>query len=297
MKLKVMDGEVEMGGRYLSTLREANDLLHDRQALQARMEEDGYLLIRGLQKVENVKAARRVMVENLKANNQLNPDFPVDDAVPAEGARGRFMGGTKAITHTPEFLSVVESPEIMGFFEHFLGGPSLTFDYKWLRAIGPGDSSGAHYDVVYMGRGTRNLYTVWTPLGDVPYSMGPLVVLVGSHRFDKVRQTYGEMDVDRDLVSGHFSKDPVELVERYGGQWQTIEFAMGDVLVFSMYTMHGSIVNTSNRFRFSADTRYQLASDPVDERWMGETPIAHYAWTKTPGKMVSMDEMRKKWDV
>ena len=297
MKLRIMQGEVRVGSRYLSSLREANDLLGDPAALHSRMEEDGYLLIRGLQKVENIQAARRVVLENLQANNQLDPKFPIDEAVAVDGARGRFIGGAKAVTHTPEFLSVVESPEIMGFFDQFLGGPSLTFDYKWLRAVGPGDSTGAHYDVVYMGRGTRNLYTTWTPLGDVPYHMGPLVLLVGSHRFDKVKQTYGEMDVDRDLVTGHFTDDPVELIDRYGGQWQTTEFKMGDVLIFGMYTMHASIANSSNSFRISADTRYQLASEPVDERWIGENPIAHYAWTKNPEKTVSLGEMRKRWDV
>jgi hypothetical protein len=27
--------------------------------------------------------------------------------------------------------------------------------------------------------------------------------------------------------------------------------------------------------RLSMDTRYQLASDPIDERWVGEGPIGH----------------------
>lgn len=30
-----------------------------------------------------------------------------------------------------------------------------------------------------------------------------------------------------------------------------------------------------NQLRLSTDTRYQLASDPVDERWIGEEPTAH----------------------
>jgi hypothetical protein len=33
--------------------------------------------------------------------------------------------------------------------------------------------------------------------------------------------------------------------------------------------------NHTNRLRLSTDTRYQLASEPVDERWIGEDPIAH----------------------
>lgn len=295
MNIKFGEQELELDGRYIGVLREANDLLDDVEALRHRMAEDGYLLIRGLHDVERVRAARRVVLENLNANGQIDTSRPLDEGVVAEGKRGRFMGGAKEVTRTPGFLALVESPEIMNFFERFLGGPVLTFDYKWLRAVGPGDSTGAHYDVVYMGRGTKSLYTVWTPLGDVPYEMGPLALLEGSHRFEKIKATYGEMDVDRDHVTGHFTRNPAEMVDRYGGYWRTGEFKMGDVLIFGMYTMHASLTNRSNRYRLSTDTRYQLATEPVDERWIGENPIAHYAWTQ--GKTVPMEEMRKKWGV
>ncbi|MDE2726497.1 MAG: phytanoyl-CoA dioxygenase family protein, partial [Gemmatimonadota bacterium] len=247
--------ELLMDGKYLSTLREANELLDDAEALRERMAEDGYLLIRGLHDPDKVREARRVVLENLQANDQIDPDYPLDLGVAAPGKRGAFFGGAKRVTHTEEFLAVVNSPEIMGFFERFLGGPVLTFDYKWLRAVGPGDNTGAHYDMVYMGRGTPNLYTVWTPLDDVSFDMGPLVILAGSHQFEAVKETYGQMDVDRDHVTGHFTNEPIVMVDQYGGQWQTSEFSMGDVIVLGMYTMHGSINNTSNRFRISTDTR------------------------------------------
>ena len=295
MKLMMGQDELELGGEYLSTLRDANGLIDDMDAIHRRMDEDGYLLIRGLQNTEKVKAARQVVLDNLKANHQLNLDQPADIGVAAPGKKGRFLGGAKQVTHTPEFLSVVESPEIMKFFEGFLDGPVLTYDYKWLRAVGPGDNTGAHYDVVYMGRGTKSLYTVWTPLGEVSYDMGPLVILVGSHQFDAVKETYGKMDVDRDHVTGHFTNEPIDMVNQYGGQWQTSEFHPGDVIIMGIYTMHGSLNNLTNRYRISTDTRYQLETEPVDERWIGKDPIAHYAWTE--GETVSMEEARKQWGV
>lgn len=295
MKLMMGQDELELGSKYLSTLRDANDLIDDMDAIHRRMDEDGYLLIRGLQKTEKIKAARQVVLDNLKTNDQLDLDQPADIGVAAPGKKGRFLGGAKQVTHTPEFLSVVESPEIMKFFERFLDGPVLTYDYKWLRAVGPGDNTGAHYDVVYMGRGTKSLYTVWTPLGEVSYDMGPLVILVGSHQFDAVKETYGKMDVDRDHVTGHFTNEPIAMVNQYGGQWQTSEFHPGDVIIMGMYTMHGSLNNLTNRYRISTDTRYQLETEPVDERWIGKDPIAHYAWTE--GETVSMEEARKQWGV
>lgn len=290
--------ELEFGTKYLGNLRDSNDILNNVPALQARMAEDGYLLLRGLQKRSNVDAARQMLLENLDKNSQIDRAFPLNDAVAKPGTGGKFLGGAQAITHTPEFLGVVNSPEIMGFFDRYFGEPSLTFDYKWLRAVGPGDNTGAHYDVVYMGRGSGRLHTCWTPLGDIPLELGTLAVLAGSHKlesYQKLRDTYGRMDVDRDKVQGWFSNNPVEMVERFGGQWLTTDFRMGDVLIFGMYTMHGSINNTTNRYRLSCDTRYQPAADPVDERWIGKSPIAHYGWHT--GKTKTMDEARKEWGV
>lgn len=286
---------LELNGKYLSLLREANELLGDSKALHARIEEDGYLLIRGLHNREKIKAARQFLLERLDENEQLDKSYALAQGVPAEGKRGAFLGGNKAVTHNPAFLNVVESPEIMNFCEAYFDAPVITYDFKWLRVTGPGGFTGAHYDIVYMGRGTKQILTCWTPLGDVSLEMGPLALLVGSHRFEALKETYAKMDVDRDHVTGSFSSDPIELVDRYGGQWGTSSFEMGDILIFGMYIMHGSLDNTTNRFRLSTDTRYQRADEPVDERWIGENPIAHYAWTK--GKTIPMEEMRKRWDV
>ena len=38
---------------------------------------------------------------------------------------------------------------------------------------------------------------------------------------------------------------------------------------------HASMDNQTDQIRLSTDTRYQLASEPVDERWIGDNPIAH----------------------
>lgn len=295
MILRMGSRELELGGRYLGDLRESNDLMGDPSALRARMEEDGYLLIRRLHDPDKVLGARRVFLDNLNRGGNLDPTRPMDEGAIAEGKRGSFLGGAKAISHDPDFLALVEAPELMHFFADFLDGDSLTYDFKWLRAHGKGDHSGLHYDIPYMGRGTLNVYTVWTPLGDVPFDHAPLAIIEGSHRWENVKATYGKMDVDRDHVGGSFSDDPTELIERYGGRLLTTEFQAGDALVFGMFTMHCSFNNEQDRFRISCDTRYQRADEPVDERWIGENPIAHYGWSK--GEMVSMTDARQRWGV
>lgn len=133
-------------------------------------------------------------------------------------------------------------------------------------------------------------YTSWTPLGDVSWAMGGLMILEGSHRIAAIQNRYGQMDVDRYYTnrktaplyasgqkawSGALSHNPVSLQRRYGGRWLTNEFKAGDVLIFGMFTVHASLDNHSRQIRLSADSRYQLASEPVDERWVGAEPIAH----------------------
>ena len=58
----------------------------------------------------------------------------------------------------------------------------------------------------------------------------------------------------------------------------------GDFLTFGMFVVHAAVDNrTENRFRVSSDSRYQRASEPIDERWIGEDPPGHS--TKQAGRI------------
>src|SRR5262245_7169361 len=114
--------EMELPGKYLGELREANDILADTEALRQRMEEEAYLLIRGLFDREAVLEVRRQMVEVLAREGVLDPNFPPMDAVASTGNRGAFRGGDNDLTRCPAFRELVESAPIMQFFARFLGG-------------------------------------------------------------------------------------------------------------------------------------------------------------------------------
>ena len=296
MKLPFLHQNVEVS----TDLRESNDILDEPDALRARIAADGYLLIRGLHDTETVLTARQQILEELDAKGMIAPDTTLMDGIfnpdyPEPTSTGSM--GNKAFTRTPAFKAVVEGEPIMNFFNRFLGGDVRTFDFKWLRTAGPGSGSPIHYDIVFMGRGTQDLYSCWTPFGDVSLEMGPIVLCLGSNEFQKVRETYGQSDVDRDLIEGHFSEKPLEIVEKFGGHWATTPFSTGDVLIFSMFLMHASLLNTSNRIRITADTRYQLATEPIDERWIGEKPKGHYAWKQQGAQIETLEKSRQRWGV
>jgi hypothetical protein len=299
------ENQVRFGGRVVGVgspemgrLRDSNAIADDPQALRARMDEDGYLLIRGLYDADEVGAARREIFQAQQDAGWVTPG--TDPALglinpsPPQGAPCLTHGS--AATRGPAFLRLVERGRVMRFFDRLFGEQSITFDFKWLRLVRDGDSSPGHFDNSYMGRGSARLYTVWTPLGAVRLQDGPLTIVPRSHAMPawaRLRETLGMMDVDRDQVRGNFADDPFEFTSRFGGQWATSDFAAGDALIFGMFTLHASAENCSGRFRLSSDTRYQPAAEPADERWMGEKPIAHYAWWA--GQGVQMADKRRDW--
>jgi ectoine hydroxylase-related dioxygenase (phytanoyl-CoA dioxygenase family) len=272
MMLKVGNRELELGGPHLTELRSSNEIMHDVKALRDRIEEDGYLLIRGFHHRENVLKARTSVLEKMDQMGKLNRDTLLEEGIIADGSKSIFMGGTNE--GLPALLNVLNGDHIMHFFDEFLGEQSLTYHYKWLRAVGKGDFTGAHYDIVYMGRGTPNVYTVWSPLGDVSYEMGGLAICLGSHRFEELKRSYGTKDWDKDGI-GHYTDDPLVIMEKFGGKWATTEFQAGDVLIFGMYLLHCSLENTTNQYRISVDARYQSVNEKVDERWSDKKPKSH----------------------
>ena len=267
----------------------------DLDVLRERMRKDGYLWLRELLPRETVLAARRVILDQMAARELLTPGTPVAEGVMPPNGRGLPMTGNKGISHHPALLSVMEHPALFGFFETWFGEPALTFHFKWLRAVGNEAWTGAHMDTVYMGRGSKRLHTVWIPLGDIPVEQGTLAVCAGSQRLDdyaRIRATYGRMDVDRDGVEGWFSRDPLELSDRHGGQWRTTDYRAGDVVIFGMHLMHASTTNLTRRFRLSCDVRFQPASDPVDQRWVRDG----HGHRNAPPRM-TMQAARDEWKV
>jgi ectoine hydroxylase-related dioxygenase (phytanoyl-CoA dioxygenase family) len=87
----------------------------------------------------------------------------------------------------------------------------------------------------------------------------------------------------------------LEVVEKFGGQWATTNFEAGDAIFFGMYLMHSSTENRTNRYRISCDTRYQLASEPIDDRWIGDKPKGHTA--KSQDQRINIEEAREKWGI
>ena len=288
---------------HLSTLGQQLDLSPDlfgffdetsaeeeTDVMRQRMEDDGYLYLRNFWSRAAVQSVRNSLVRQLDQLGFLRPGSPLDEARFNGREVGRAMGNPLN-QHDPLLRDLLFGSRITEFFESFLGGAVRHFDFIWFRTKGPGEGSPIHCDLVYMGRGTYNLYTTWVPLGDVSLELGGLLVLEGSHHKRERLHRYLSRDVDEYCTNrddsaeyasgqkwwnGTLTRNARSIQKSLGGRWLTSpEFRMGDAVIFNMTLVHGSLDNQTDQIRLSTDTRYQLASDPVDDRWIGEFPSGH----------------------
>ena len=249
--------------------------------LGAQLEQEGYLLLRGVHSADDVRAARNEVLNRLAEVDEVAE--PATDGI----ATGRSQRAAlhpdlgafwKSVSNGPALRNVINGPRIEAAMSRLFGTPAAPFGFAWLRTMALGRASPLHVDHPYMNRGTERLVTVWTPIGSVELEEGPLYMVEGSHRWPELRERFEGHDVDRDPSRpGHLHEHPEDLAEAHGSRLLTTAFRPGDCMVFGMFTAHAAFDNGSRggRVRVSCDTRFQPASEPMDERFAGPNPPAH----------------------
>src|SRR3954452_17463869 len=263
-------------GRRLTDFGLLNESRPDAGDLRARLERERSLFVRDLLARDEVAAGRDDLLAHA---DELTQTYPM---------------GSEPLQR------VVHGPRIMAFFDELLETRARSYDFIWLRHQPPGHGIAPHCDTVFMGRGTPDVLTAWIPFGDLPLRAGGLMVLENSHTLSRrLLAGYLQADVDsycengpnahavtsgdmkwdhwRDQTDWHgeITEDPHQLAADWHTRWLTAEYRMGDVLIFTLRTVHAGTDNELEPLRLSTDSRYQPANQPIDERWIGEQPIGH----------------------
>lgn len=252
--------------------------------LSQQLTQQGYLLLRGVHDPSEVAAARMEVLRRLAEVGEIKE--PIEDGIASGVSRRREIYPTKedlgafwrSVSEGPAVRAVINGPRIASVMSQLFQEPAGHFTFAWLRAMAKGRASPLHIDHPYMNRGSKRLVTCWTPLCNIDLNNGPLYVLEGSHAWKDIRAAFEGHDVDRDPARpGHIEESPIKLAKRKDSRLLTSNFRLGDCLVFGMFTVHGSFDNASETgtIRLSCDTRFQPASDPMDERFSGPNPQAH----------------------
>lgn len=258
--------------------RDSSGLLGRPAELRRRLAEDGYLLLRGALDPDVIAAARREVFARLAEVGEIR-EPTVDGIATGESRRREIYPDLgifwKSVCEGPCLRAVTHGPRLREIQSLLFDETAVPLDYIALRAAAPGRSTGLHLDGPYFTRHHSRIHTNWIPLGEVPTSEGPLVVVEGSTGFRDLIEEFSDLD---------FNKDPnrrADIVEDFstfararGARLLTTDFHPGDLLIFGMTTLHGTLDNVSavNRVRLSVDVRYQPESAPKDERHFGPDP-------------------------
>lgn len=275
-------GRAEVKGRavpaaLLGELVDATGLRADGAALRDRLAADGYVFLRNVIDPAAVAAGRAEILARLEAVGEI---VPGSDGVFTGTSRRREMAPDlgafwQSVSEGPEFRAVSHGPAVSEVMAAIADGPVQAQDYVFLRVGVPGRATGLHFDAPFFTRMHDQVWTVWLPLGDASVEQGPLVVVEGSHRWeDAIGQVRG-FDVVRDTTrKADFGADAIAVAQSRGARLLTADFRAGDLILFGMYTLHGSLDHhdTSGRVRVSCDVRWQSAAMPLDPRYFGANP-------------------------
>jgi ectoine hydroxylase-related dioxygenase (phytanoyl-CoA dioxygenase family) len=262
----------------LGELTDSAGLLGDPAALRKRLEDDGYLFLGRVLPDAAVAAARREVFDRLMQVGEIAP--PAEAGIATGGSRRRELAPDpgvfwKSVSQGPSLRALSHGPAMAEIMSLVFGEPARPQDYLFLRPAAQGRATGLHFDYPFFTRAHDRVATVWMPIGPVPVSDGPLVIVENSHRLRDLIDPMIGFDISRDSSrKADFGRDAISFAEQRGTRLLTRDFEPGDVALFGMYTAHGSLDNHSpiGRVRLSCDVRWQPRSMPLDERYFGDEP-------------------------
>lgn len=232
--------------------------------LRARMDEQGYLLFRGLIPAGAVLETRRAVLEHCREAGWLDPSRDLMEAAmkpgsePLQEGRAEYMPVYRKILKTPSFHDFPQQPALMQVAAKLLEGEVLVHPRRIGRIAWPnlvGATTPPHQDHFYI-RGAITTYSCWTPLGECPLELGGLAVWPGSQK-----RGFLDHSVKHPGATGG-SGVPVDENE---AQWHASDFGLGDALFFHSLTIHKALPNLTNEtLRLSTDNRYQARQDEID---------------------------------
>ena len=242
----------------MKPFKDSTDMAGDGTQLRQRMQEDGYLFIRGLLPDDILEALRRAFLEIAREAGWVSADRPTEDAIAdLDGfcvePEADYMDVYAGIYGIQAFHALQHHPNIVRLLERMTGEPVLPHPRIIARTIFPqreAYTTPPHQDFIPI-QGTAETYTAWIPLSDLPFEMGGLQVAAGSHR-------RGVYDFKPALGAGG-----IEVTDPLEGAWVNSPFEQGDVLFFHSMLVHKGLPNHSDRLRMSIDARYQRISDPI----------------------------------
>jgi ectoine hydroxylase-related dioxygenase (phytanoyl-CoA dioxygenase family) len=237
-------------------------LLGDSDALRAAAANQGYLHFRKFLPDSLLAPVRAFTRDAFARLGWVQPDGnnpPAMQAIPDARLSGRGWDDpnwvrfqTTFSTH-PDLLALAEAPCVMEVLEAIMGEPAwpATINFCWIKLPGsPEHTTLPHQDEWYLPC-CGSMWTMWLPLVDTPFEVGPLGIVPGSNNrgVAEHRTAFSGLPVEAEVA------------------WASGAVKAGDVIFFAARTIHCAWSNVSATLaRVSADIRYEPRSVGNDSR-------------------------------
>lgn len=240
---------------------EANALLGDPDAVQARLQEDGYLFFRNIVPVDALLALRDQITEVLADLGWIEggEQRMAARAIcrPRREGQPKFFEAHDRIVKLEALHSLAHNEQLMNVMRQALGATAFPHPLSITRLVFPDSpelSTPPHQDFPN-NQGSPNLTAAWMPLGECRMEDGSLAIMEGSNKF-------GVLPLDFHLGAGN--RQAVLNDDVLQCRWVGADFNPGDIVVFSALTVHRALDNKNvERMRLSVDYRYQVEGEAL----------------------------------
>lgn len=233
----------------MKALRDSTEHAGDGALLRQRMDEDGYVFIRGAIDPELIRTVRADVLGALRKAGWIAANGTLRPLVKGQ-EDPRYWTGFGGVQSLESFHQVAYDDQLSAIMSALIDPDMFPWPAKapymiWPeRLAGPaGRSAGAHQEGV---RWSPDVLSTWISIGWTPIEKGSLTVLPGSQRLGYLPgYGYGQFE--------------------FGPDWVTSPFDPGDFIAFHNFTLHGSLPNLTDSLRLSCTVKWQSARFPAPE--------------------------------
>jgi len=239
-------------------------------AWQQEFDQQGYTILKGFFTEDELKQAQGAIAELVDRHaERLIAAGKITDPLADEPLETRFLrlfevdpGAAPLLLrrelHLMGLYDLFFNPRLLDIIKLFLGGEIRLYPNYSIRPKLPDLAATEvlwHQDGGYTEGQVESLrmVNVWTPFVPARVHNGCMQFVPGTHKLGQVthvkRQYYLEISP--------------ELLEPYLSQAINIELDPGDVVLFHNLLFHRGLPNHSKQIRWSADWRYQDATQPT----------------------------------
>ena len=269
---------VNVPNSLLGELKDTNLKNATDEKLRQSLNDNGYLFLRNVIEKNDITKARNDIFEKLKNVDELEDPF----------TEGIWSGRSKRdelhknrgvfwenVSNTKSLRKITNGNNLKSVFSRIFGISSIGFDFIFLRAVSGGKFTHMHCDAGFFTRKTQKVLTCWLVFTDITMDKGPLFIIEGSHKFSDIKTKYKGFDVDiHKHMKATIDTNPITFAQERNTKILTTQFNPGDVLIFGMYTVHGTFENYANdkKIRLTCDIRFQPHNELRDPRYFGQKP-------------------------